>query len=50
MAGTENATNIIHNIKMAPTVITDTEIKFTSSVVSEAAASIVRCQAAGQGD
>lgn len=50
MAWTEKAANIIHNIKMAPIVITDTEIKFISSVVSEAAASIGRCQAASQGD
>lgn len=50
IAWTEHATNIIHNIKMAPIVIMDTEIKFISSVVSEAAASIGRCQAASQGD
>lgn len=50
MAWTEQATNIIHNIKMAPIVIMDTEIKFISSAVSEAPASIGRCQAASQGD
>lgn len=50
MAWTGHATNIIHNIKMAPIVITDTEIKFISSGVSVAAASIGRCQAASQED
>lgn len=33
-------TNIIHNIKMAPIVITDREIKFISSDVSMTGASI----------
>lgn len=50
MGWTAHETNIIHNIKMAPIVITDTEIKFISSDVSAAAASIGRCQAASQED
>lgn len=36
----QNMTNIIHNIKMAPIVITDRKIKFISSDVSVTGASI----------
>lgn len=43
-------TNIIHNIKLAPIVITAREIKLISSDVSMTGASIGWCQAASQED
>ncbi len=46
----ETLTNIILNIQMASIVITDGEIKFTSSDMSMTGDSIGWCQAASRGD